>query len=61
MIMQMFACYFHRINLRETSALLQSTQNIVRRKQHVPVQGVPSTAIIVSNYVIYDAKTSPGY
>ena len=37
------------------------TLYIVRRKQHVPVHGVPSTAIIVSNYVSYDAKTSPDY
>ena len=34
---------------KETSALLRSTQNIVRRKHHVPVHGVPSTAIIVPN------------
>ena len=46
---------------KETSALLRSTQNIVRRKQHFPVHGVPSTTIIVSNYVRYDAKTSPDY
>ena len=46
---------------KETSALLQSTQNIVRRKHHVPVHGVPSTAIIVPNYVRYDAKTSLDY
>ena len=39
----------------ETSALLRSTQNIVRRKHHVPVHGVPSTAIIVPNYVRYCA------
>ena len=38
---------------KETSALLRSTQNIVRRKHHVPVHGVPSTAIIVPNYVRY--------
>ena len=41
---------------KETSA-----QNIVRRKHHVPVHGVPSTAIIVPNYVRYDAKTSLDY
>ena len=35
--------------------------NIVRRKHHVPVHGVPSTAIIVPNYVRYDAKTSLDY
>ena len=46
---------------KETSALLRSTQNIVSRKHHVPVHGVPSTAIIVSNYLRYDAKTSPDY
>ena len=46
---------------KETSALLRSTQNIVRRKHHVPVHGVPSTAIIVPNYVRYDAKTSLDY
>ena len=33
----------------------------VRRKHHVPVHGVPSTAIIVPNYVRYDAKTSLDY
>ena len=43
---------------KETSALLRS---IVRRKHHVPVHGVPSTAIIVPNYVRYDAKTSLDY
>ena len=43
---------------KETSALLRSTQNIVRRKRHIPVHGVHSTAIIVPNYVRYDAKTS---
>ena len=36
-------------------------ENIVRRKHHVPVHGVPSTAIIVPNYVRYDAKTSLDY
>ena len=46
---------------KETSALLRSTQNIVRRKHHVPVHRVPSTAIIVPNYVRYDAKTSLDY
>ena len=46
---------------KETSAFLRSTQNIVRRKHHVPVHGVPSTAIIVPNYVRYDAKTSLDY
>ena len=46
---------------KETCALLRSTQNIVRRKHHVPVHGVPSTAIIVPNYVRYDAKTSLDY
>ena len=46
---------------KETSALLRSTQNIVPRKHHVPVQGVPSTAIIVPNYFGYEAKTSLDY
>ena len=46
---------------KETSVLLRSTQNIVRRKHHVPVHGVPSTAISVPNYVRYDAKTSLDY
>ena len=36
-------------------------KNIVRRKHHVPVHGVPSTAIFVPNYVRYDAKTSLDY
>ena len=52
--------YFNAAH-KETSALLRSTQNIVRRKHHVPVHGVPSTAIIVPNYVRYDAKTSLDY
>ena len=55
----------HKVNIaaahKETSALLRSTQNIVRRKHHVPVHGVPSIVIIVSNYVRYDAKTSLDY
>ena len=34
---------------------------MVHRKHHVPVHGVPSIAIIVSNYVRYDAKTSQDY
>ena len=46
---------------KETSALLRSTQHIVRRKHHVPVHGVPSTVIIVPNFVRYDAKTSLDY
>ena len=44
----------HNAAHKETSALLRSTQNIVRRKHHVPVHGVPSATIIVSNYVRYD-------
>ena len=46
---------------KETSALLRNTQNIVHRKHHAPVHGVPYTAIIVPNYVRYDAKTSLDY
>ena len=58
-----FATFEYDVNAahKETSALLRSTQNIVRRKHHVPVHGVPSTAIIVPNYVRYDAKTSLDY
>ena len=46
--------YLYYAASKETPTLLQITQNIVRRKHH----GVPSTAIIVSNYVRYDAETS---
>ena len=59
----MWRVILHSVNAahKETSALLRSTHTIVRRKHHVPVHGVPSTAIIVPNYVRYDAKTSLDY
>ena len=56
-------CYYVRRctqgNLRFVAEPI--VQHIVRRKHHVPVHGVPSTAIIIPNYVRYDAKTSLDY
>ena len=40
-------------------ALLWGGENRIPRKHHVSMHGVPSAAIIGSNYVRYDAETSP--